>query len=809
MTDSPPIADRRRPPRRARSAPRIVCGFLAALTLTATGVGRDTPAVAAPPSAQTAVIVTFREQADTAGVRGSRATRLREVVRRQTTVAELTQRPFRARLAAWQRTGRVTRVAPLWVINGLSITATPDVIASLAADPAVASVTPDAGFAAPVPTSSGTGVEQHVARIGAADVWALGDTGEGIVVATLDTGVDGGHPDLSGRWRGGTNSWFDPFGEHATPADLNGHGTQVMGAIVGGNAGGSSVGVAPGARWIAARIFDDAGRGSVSTTHLAFQWLLDPDGDPATADAPHVVNASWTFGSPGCRLDFAPDIQALRAAGILPVFAAGNFGPADASPANNPGALAVGSTTISDTIASDSSRGPSACGEPQTTFPEITAPGVNVLTTDLGGLYYTPSGTSMAAPHVAGALALLLSAFPGLTAAQQEAAILQTAVDLGPPGPDDTFGAGRLDVFAAYRSIGLPPADRTPPTVDGVEATAATGYGTGAIVLTATARDKSSALAGGEWYEGVDPGPGRGVAMAAADGAFDGREERLMASIASTELTDGAHTLSIRATDSRGNRSAPVTTTVLIARTDPGPGAGAAPPGPLPADGRASTPTPVPAPPNDGSPSAATARTDEGFADGFDTGDVSAWPAVVGWPRRLGVATAPRRRGAFAMWSSFSGIAPAYVEHRVPAGSPAYASSFDFHPHGAGTGGAAVAILTGVETRASHPPLFRVEYRRLARPTRYQVRLAVSNREKTAACGWVTVTNAYHRVEMRWEAAVNASASLDIDRRRLCTLNGLDTRTRTFAAVRLGRAGGVSGTGSAFFDSFTATTRAG
>ena len=169
-----------------------------------------------------------------------------------------------------------------------------------------------------------------------------------MVVANLDSGVDATHPDLAGRWRGGTDSWFDPYGEHpATPTDLTGHGTATMGIMVGGDAGGTSVGMAPGATWIAARIFNDSGMATATAIHAALQWVLDPDGNPATADAPQVVNNSWAYGSPGCNLEFQPDLQALRAAGIVPVFAAGNYGPGastSVSPANYPEALAVGDT---------------------------------------------------------------------------------------------------------------------------------------------------------------------------------------------------------------------------------------------------------------------------------------------------------------------------------------------------------------------------------------------------------------------------------------------------------------------------------
>jgi hypothetical protein len=221
--------------------------------------------------------------------------------------------------------------------------------------------------------------------------------------------------------------------------------------MVGGDAGGTAIGIAPDARWIAVKVFNDRGSATSTAIHRGFQWLLDPDGNPDTDDAPDVVNDSWTLSASGCNLDFEPDLARLRAAGILPVFAAGNYGPTPGtvlSPANNPEAFAVGATDSADVLDPSSSRGPSACGQP--VVPRAVAPGVDVRTTDLYGLYTTVSGTSLAAPHVAGALALLRSAFPDLSADRQAAALEGGAVDLGPAGPDNDYGAGRLDVLAAY-----------------------------------------------------------------------------------------------------------------------------------------------------------------------------------------------------------------------------------------------------------------------------------------------------------------------------------------------------------------------
>ena len=420
----------------------------------------------APASGQVTVIVRLRTQADLGHFAPlPRASRRAGVVGALRAAADAGQADVRAQLRAWQRTGHASRVVPLWVVNGLSVTATPDVIRGLAARTDVAEISPDEIDVVPSTIPAGP-PEGNVAAVGAPNLWSLGYTGEGIVIATLDSGVDVNHPDLAGRYRGGANSWFDPYGQSATPVDRTGHGTWTAGVLVGGDAGGTTIGVAPGATFIAARIWNDSGAATATAIHRAFQWLLDPDGNPATDDAPDVVNGSWSYGSPGCNLEFQADVRALRSAGIVPVFAAGNFGPGaqtGTSPANYPEALSVGSVTNLGAIAASSSRGPSACGGG--TFPTVVAPGVSVLTSDLYGSWYSVSGTSIAAPHVSGLLALLLGAHPGTTGSQVEAALVQTAHDLGISGPDSDFGNGLVDGPGAHGALATAPPP--PPTAAG------------------------------------------------------------------------------------------------------------------------------------------------------------------------------------------------------------------------------------------------------------------------------------------------------------------------------------------------------
>ena len=267
------------------------------------------------------VIVTLRDQVDVSQLDRSTvpATLQRHAARTQSDLLAL----LRA-----QPAGQVRSITSLWIDNAIALSVSRQVIFDLARRPDVARIQMDETFLISNIAMSPTAPNLSV--IGAPQVWQRGITGQGVVVAVLDSGVDMTNADLSAKWRGGSNSWFDPYNEHLLPADLSGHGTQVLGAILG-DEDGIPIGVAPGARWIAAKIFNDRGRATQSAIHRALQWVLDPDGDPATADAPQVVNNSWSAANPGCRSDFAADLQALRAAGILPVFAAGTnlpIGPA-------------------------------------------------------------------------------------------------------------------------------------------------------------------------------------------------------------------------------------------------------------------------------------------------------------------------------------------------------------------------------------------------------------------------------------------------------------------------------------------------
>ena len=412
------------------------------------------------PGVKVGVIIELNAQADPSQVvskmpKASKKEKARAVVEALKAMAEQTQGPLREHLQKQRSAGAAERILPFWVFNGIAVTATEQQIRELEHRPEVREIRLDVQI--PLPslsvarkTSPDAVAEWNIDQIRAPEVWALNPAynGAGTVIGSFDTGVDLTHPDLQSRYRGNHQiSWFDPYNEHAVPYDANGHGTHTTGIAVGGDASGSAIGVAPGAAWIAAKGWDDAGTGLVSSFHQIFEWFLAPGGEPD--NAPDVVNSSWSFTEAGCLTEFELDIEAWRAAGIFPTFAAGNNGPDPGSvnsPAASPIAFAVGATDSSDSISDFSSLGPSPCDG--SIKPDLSAPGDAVLSAVPWG-YEVLSGTSMAAPHVTGAAAVLRSITPGLTVEQIEAALTAGALDIGSPGPDNLSGAGRLDLYVS------------------------------------------------------------------------------------------------------------------------------------------------------------------------------------------------------------------------------------------------------------------------------------------------------------------------------------------------------------------------
>lgn len=331
--------------------------------------------------------------------------------------------------------------------------------------------------------------------IGADAAWDAGITGTGVTVAFFDSGVDIDNVMVKRRWRGQRttvrSSWFDPFHRASQPQDLIGHGTQVALAAVGAlsvgdtleMADGSTIvattntdvvtGTAPEAEWIAARVFDNFGGGVFSRRSVllqAYQWALDPDGNPATDDAPDVINNSWgilpTSGFDLCTDIIYAAIDAAEAAGIAVLFSAGNTGPTAGSVAfpaarDDPGLrnFAVGSTTGTSTIAvaDFSGRGPSPCGGG--IKPELVAPGrvPQVVSAGPGRVRmtgFTVQGTSFSVAEASGAVALIRQVRAGVGPEQAKRFLTDNAVDIGFPGADNDAGFGLLDVPAALTAAG-------------------------------------------------------------------------------------------------------------------------------------------------------------------------------------------------------------------------------------------------------------------------------------------------------------------------------------------------------------------
>lgn len=277
-------------------------------------------------------------------------------------------------------------------------------------------------------------------------VWAdFGLTGAKVRIGVIDTGVDPDHPDLAGR----ILQFRDFATGSATPTDAGGHGTHVIGTLLGGAASGRAIGVAPGARAIVAKAFGGPPGSTVSHLLAGMEWIVDPDQDPGTFDAPRIVTMSWHSGHAASQQPFYRAIEAMDALGIVANFSAGNMGDSGIThPKEHPLAFVAAASDPAGAIPEFSSRGPARFGEETVAKPDWAAPGTAVLSAAAGGGYEARSGTSMAAPHVAGLMALLLELDPSLTPPELRGLLAGTARDLGPPGWDGASGAGLLDARA-------------------------------------------------------------------------------------------------------------------------------------------------------------------------------------------------------------------------------------------------------------------------------------------------------------------------------------------------------------------------
>jgi serine protease AprX len=439
---------------------------------------------------ETEFLVFLSEQADLSATEAleTKAEKGVAVLQALTEIAGRTQGPLLQALAT-----RGVEFRPYWVANMVWVRAGLDTVRSLAERPDVMHLyaNPAVRLQEPVSMSSGgpgrppETVEWNIARVNADDVWAMGVTGVGVVAAGQDTGYMWNHPALVNKYRGGPAgnhdyNWHDSIhsgggscGPNSPfPCDDYGHGTHTMGTIVGDDGAGNQVGMAPGAKWIGCRNMDQ-GVGTPATYAECYQWFIAPTTvagtNPDPSMAPDVINNSW--GCPESEGCTDPNVlltvvQNVRAAGIVTVHSAGNDG-SSCSTVNTPAAtyeesFSVGATDSSDSITYFSSRGPVTIDGSNRMKPNVSAPGDNIRSSTYDGGYQGGwSGTSMAGPHVAGCVALVISHAPGLAGDVDliETIIEETSLPRttsegcgGDPTnavPNNTYGWGRIDALAA------------------------------------------------------------------------------------------------------------------------------------------------------------------------------------------------------------------------------------------------------------------------------------------------------------------------------------------------------------------------
>lgn len=434
---------------------------------------------------QAAFWVMIRSKADMqpSSLPQSRGARSQAVIDRLQQAANQTQGNIRS----WLSSQKVSYQS-YWINNSLRVVGNENLMRALAARSDVVRIVSDA----PLTLVDGTeptidepvtvqATQWNLAMIGAPQVWQdYGVRGQGVVVATMDTGVQYDHPALIRQYRGalpdGTfdhnYNWYDPTGECPTgaPCDNHNHGTHVMGIILGETADGSvQIGVAPEAKWMAVKVCTGSGTCSREDVIAGAQWLLAPTdasgANPRPDLRPDIINNSWGAGDyTGDPAFFQPLVQAWVAAGIFPVAAQGNnvSGCGKAFyPGSYPETVAVGALTSTGEIASLSNRGPSPLDG--TIKPDLVAPGISIYSSLKNSSYGMMSGTSMAAPHVTGAVALLWSIKP-----DYRGQVALTRTILGNSAPDvenltcggtsvdnNVYGMGRLNILAAIQMSDL------------------------------------------------------------------------------------------------------------------------------------------------------------------------------------------------------------------------------------------------------------------------------------------------------------------------------------------------------------------
>jgi subtilisin family serine protease len=444
--------------------------------------------------ATTEAIVLMTNQADLTGAaRLSSKTEKGAHVFQKLTEAARSQRPL---LSLLESLGVEHR--SFWIVNGVWVRTNLKTFATIATRSDVAHVyaNPEVPLARPsgenVAPDSPNSIEWNVSQVHAPDVWAQGFTGQGVVLAGGDTGVQWNHPALIGHYRGWDGAvadhnynWHDAIHsgggacgpDSPFPCDdyFIAHGTHTMGTMVGDDGGSNQVGVAPGAQWIACRNMDQ-GNGTPARYTECFEFFIAPTDlsgqNPDPTKAPNAINNSWGCPtSEGCvdPTVLQSVVENTRAAGIVVVVSAGNAGSGCSSvndvPAIYQASFSVGATDRNDNIAGFSSRGPVLFDGSGRMKPDISAPGVGVRSSLRTNTYGSLDGTSMAGPHVVGVIGLILSAAPDLIGNTdclqwllEATAVPRTTTQTcggigGDQIPNNTYGYGRVDALQALALV--------------------------------------------------------------------------------------------------------------------------------------------------------------------------------------------------------------------------------------------------------------------------------------------------------------------------------------------------------------------